>query len=696
MRIETNRQTNGQIDRQTNMPAKKNNPLIWISVLVALLLGLLTAGYLAAPEIICFAETSIYVSPEKQPWEHGVQLGSGPVVLGNRLYLYSFIQGQQFQLWRGDPNGPDDPNHAWKKVSLGAINDPNATALGLHKGYLYLATNKENVPHVWRGEDPNQGEWLQVTPSGIGSGAITALSSFDGQLYLGLTGQQNSGGSAGSVQLWRSNEAASSHEITPSKWELVENGTYSALISSGFQEFEGKLYLGAENAQNKAAVWRLESSFQNHYLYSEIAAIAGNRSIAAMSVSDRILYAITLNEQSGAQMWSLASEGKNFSRVSSWEDKFLDPNRSTPLSMESLGSYLFLGFNYTGTKREVFRSYYDPNRLGLVQGPEQKEKQWELLSIFDKSKDQQPIKDQQMDKSDRLRWLYADQNNGFLYLGTEDPNQKVTLWRSTKLPIITIASPRSEIPSLIDKTYSYVYPLGAFNSEAQVKVAWKTTRTGVYTIRLIQFKDPNNSMGSPPAFSVSKQNAGNTLKEYGTSLPAQKQGTYISEIAWDANQSSSSGAWDQERYPVLFSFIYDTDPPETIPVVTSVSPGNKKLEVKWSDAHDKLSGVVKYKVWWEKVSPETDANVIVFTKSYVQPGEKDNKYTISGLINGQKYAVAVSAIDAAENGPDQPDRATKSFGTPELGRGLTDLVGEDGGCFLEAVLKGRIIFRTKK
>lgn len=678
------------------MLEKKNHPLIWISVLGALLLGLLTAGYLAVPATFCFAETSIYVSPEKQPWEHKARLGLSPVMLGNRLYLYSSIQGQQFHLWRGNPNGPDDPNHVWKRVSLGAINDPNATALGLHKGYLYLATNKGNVPHLWLGKDPNQGDWLQVTPSEIGSGAITALSSFDGQLYMGVMDRQNSGGSAGSVQLWRSTESASSHEITPGRWERVEDGTYSAIISSGFQEFEGKLYLGAENAQNKAEVWRLESSYRNRYLYSEIAAIAGNRSIAAMSVSDRILYAITLNEQSGAQMWSLASKGKNFSRVSSW-DKFSDPNQSTPLSMESLGSYLFMGFNHTSTKgREVFRTYCDPDRLGLGLVSEQKEKQWELISIRDKSKYQQPVKDQQMDKSNRLRWLYADQNNGFLYLGTEDPNQKVTLWRSTKLPIITIASPRSEIPSLIDKTYSYIYPLGAFNSEAQVQVAWKTTRTGDYAIRLIQFKDPNNSIGPPPTFSVSKQNAGKELKEYSTPLPAQKQGTYISEIAWDEAQSSLTG--DQERYPVLFSFIYDTEPPETIPIVTSVSSGNKKLEVKWSNAHDKLSGVVKYRVWREKVSPETDANTITFTitNSYVQPGEKANKYIISNLINGQRYAVAVSAIDAAGNEPAQPDKAKKSFGTPELGRGLTDLVGEDGGCFVEAVWKGRIIFRTRK
>jgi len=668
------------------MPGKKIYPSVWISVLGALFSCVLTAGCLVAPAGFCFAAASLYVSPEKQPWENAARLGARPVVLGDRLYLYSFIQGQQFSLWRGDPNGPYDPNHVWKKVNLGAINDPNATALGSHKGYLYLATNKENIPHVWQGKDPNQGEWVQVTPSGIRAGAVTGISSFNDHLYLCVTNLQDSGGAAGPVQLWRFTGAASSHEIPSGTWERIEDGTYSALISSGFQEFEGKLYLGVENTENKAEVWKLESGYKKLLRYSEIAAAPGNRSIAAMSASDLILYAVTLNEDSGAQVWSLAGGSKNFSRVSSW-NKFVDPNRSKPLSMESLGSYLFLGFNYDGTKREVFRSYYDADHLGA----EQKEKQWESIYLYDKSRNQQKTL---MDESNRLRWLYADQNNGYVYLGAEDPNHRVTLWRSTRLPIITIDSPRSEISSLIDKTYPYVYPLGVFPSGASVQITWKTTRTGKYTIRLVQFKDPNDTVVSPPAFSVSGQNAARALEAYSTTLPAQKQGTYIAEIAWDETQSSLD--WDKERYPVLFSFIYDTEPPEKSPVVVSVTPGDRKLDVKWSDAHDKLSGVARYKIWWEEVTPGTDANVIIFTHSGVQPSDKGNNYRISGLTNGHKYAVAVSAIDAAGNGPDQPDRATGSFGTPALGLGLTDLVGEDGGCFLGAVWKCRILLRTRK
>jgi hypothetical protein len=715
------RMSHGLKVRELKVRKKKNQSLVRTLLLVGLILGQFTAGHLITPEKLysaepsaeSFIEVSLSVS-ESHSWKNKGQLVSSPVMVGNRLYLYTFIQGQQFQLWRGDPNYPDvdsnDPDMVWKTVSLGGggLNDLEATALGSHKEQLYVAT-RVNTPYIWWREDPNQGNWKSVTPLGISSGKITALSSFKDHLYMGVT-DENSGGV---VQLWQSTKVLSSQEPSSNNWKQI-GGNYTARISCGFQEFEGKLYLGVENAKDRAEIWSLDGSdaspSDNPSKYLNVGSDVKNISVADMAFSDNILYAVILNTSSNAkgskaQVWSLAKGDKDFSQISLWDkyDKYIDPNQSAYLSLESLGSCLFLGFNNTSGDIEVWRAYYDdPDYL--------EQKHWEEVSIYNKSNNKK-LKD----TSNRLRWLYADQNNGYLYLGTEDlkdPNQRVTLWRSTKLPIITITSYRADASSQTDETYPYTY-LGAFgpsDPNHKGKLNLKSTKTGNYTVSLIQVKDPNDSISKYPKFSDSSVNfrkveVKDLSIESSTDLPTEQQGTYIGEIAWDANQNTILGTAtnDKDRYPVLFSFVYDTDPPRA-PVVDEVTPRSKKLDVHWNGVSDNFSGVVKYLIKHKEVAPEMDANdpnSAIFTNNDgdEQPVQKDNNdtytYTIRDLRNGKRYAVAVFAVDAAGNSAQSKPTET-SFGIPEPGRGLTDLVGETGGCFLETIRKGRIIFRRKE
>ena len=665
-----------------------------------LLLVLAGAGVFGAQSMLlqglCFAQASvsISISPSKS-WESSKeQQILKPVMVEGRLYLAINIQGEKFHLWRLDPNAPTQD---WQEINLGGssgiINDPNATALGSHGGYLYLATKKEGErPHLWRLQDPNQGVWKPVGPPEIGlAKTITSLCSFDRRLYLGSGSGQEEGDLEGlEVQLWRSTETETyNQELSSATWKPVSDVVTSALISSDFQEFEAKLYLGIESRadnQKKAEVLKLDPSTASPYRYNIFGQRESNQSVTALAVCDQTLYAATRNNDYGAQVWFLIKGGKDFSRLSSW-DSFINPNRSYPRSLESLGSYLFLGFD-TPAGVEIFRLSANPDHL------ENRQKEWGKVSIiYDQAKDQPLL----ADKSNRLCWLYADQSNGYLFLGTKDSSGAFTLWKSDRLPIITITSPQYEYQS--HPPYAY---LGAFGPKSgKFQVSWRSTRSGNYLIHQLQLKDPNNQTNTSPGFLFREQGAEKGKIYTSPKLPpGDEQGTYVAEIVWDPNQASLPK--EQGRYPVLFSFIYDTKGPECLPVVTSLTPGNRKLRVRWAAAHDKLSGVAHYRILWKESPKEADANSIPFSyKDLPEESKEESKYEyeISGLINGRRYMVAVLAVDRAGNESALSPITDKSFATPQAGQSLTDLVGESGGCFLKALGAKKIhtmISRSRK
>ena len=166
-----------------------------------------------------------------------------------------------------------------------------------------------------------------------------------------------------------------------------------------------------------------------------------------------------------------------------------------------------------------------------------------------------------------------------------------------------------------------------------------------------------------------------------------REGTYTIEISWDPNRNPITK--DTETYPVQFTFLYDITPP-SIPTILDVSSGNEKLRIQWAEATDILSGVAKYKIHWE---PIEDPNTAPFSDQYSTAIIDENNYTIknaneqqyleyfiSPLVNYQQYRIAISSIDYADN---ESDRSIEGSGTPEPGRGLMDLLGEPGGCFLK-------------
>ncbi len=530
-------------------------------------------------------------------------------------------------------------------------------------------------------EDPNTVIWSSVDPD-LTLGTINALYEFNNHLYMGVTDLGASEGTE--VALWRSKDSGD-YQLSSTYWKSIYcqqlNDANNTIISC-FQEAGNKLYLGTENSLEKCEVWSFnkEAAYPDT-LIKEHSWEIGNRRIAAMAVAGDVLYAVTRNDD-GSQLWYYKENENKFLETPSgmWQQ---DPNQTNPLSLESLGSYLFLGFDTD----EIHRlTYWDPNgdseQINALNDAN--------YSLYDAN---HPI----LADDTHLCWIYADKTNGYLYLGTKRTKESnttntngFTLWKSSLLPIITINSPKP--------------PLNAFH-KGNLDIEWETTKGGYYQINLTEFKDPNGSSDPnieahfphaidpnrnvPPASSL------NTTRIIGPDLKIEGnealEGIYTIEIFWDLDPNRNPITKDKETYPVRFSFKYDTTDP-SIPAIIDVSPGNEKLRIRWTEATDILSGVKGYYIHWE---PLEDPNIEAFSGPYnpvyvggnnytinQANGQQYLEYTISQLVNYLNYRVAISAIDYANN---ESDKSLESFGTPEPGRGLMDLLGETGGCFLNVL-----------
>ncbi|MGA1875571.1 MAG: hypothetical protein ACMUIA_08175 [bacterium] len=599
-----------------------------------------------------------------------------PVIVGDRLYVCTFTTGQTFRLWQthlgklpaDSQSQPFDPNIAWgSEIDVKGIHDPNTitiTAMCAYKDYLYMAVQTPE-PGLWRLEDPNEPGWESVAPAGLYSGEIEALAVFDQHLYLEVLDPDATGYEK--VNLWRSMEAIEA-ELNANDWETVNTldiNQYQNVALSSFEEFNGRLYLGTENAGG-SEIWRLDRVSVNPIRLSSAADGFGdisNQSIPAMAVARHILYTVTRNTY-GPQFWFCPEGEESFRRISTPFSEGYSPE-PPPLSLESLGSYLFLGLD--ASDEQIWRLN------AASQWKFYEENQWDEVAALNYDDDQLLL-----DANNRLNWIYADPNEGYLYLGTQSVTQGMKLWQSTRLPVITIDSP---------------HPLSnAFHEDFPIR--WKTTKSGSYIICLLEFTDPNqHSSDNPLSVQLNRhlyEPAVTASEEQENMITAshlsEGEGIYLGEISWDPNRNPP--AKSSETYPARLSFIYDTTAPSE-PVLIKVSPGTRKLKLWWTGAVDNLSGVDKYRIWYKEMLPEEDPNMVTFAEDesreiYIT-GE-ETEFILDHLINGQPYAVAVSALDVAGN---ESFPSSTLSGTPEVGRGITDLVDEDGECFIDVLmLKG--------
>lgn len=657
----------------------------------------------------CLAQSSIYFYPGNNPGfgDPNNYAASMPVIASNWLYLYTYTQGKtNYCLWRTDPDGlpsePNnlasfDPNSVWTAVDITGIydqvSDPNIQFIALcsYKNCLYIAGQSNQKPYLWRPEDadldPNDIEWDSVAPNDLTSGTINALHEFNDHLYMGVTAPGATENNE--VALWYSIEP-DSQKITSDDWDSI---TCDQIISnknteiSYLQKYETRLYLGTKNTENGCEIWSLDKNSKTpQNLTKDGLGTLGtprtkNKEITAMAVAGDVLYAVTWNAD-GSQLWYYKENESKFSETPSgmWQQ---DPNQINPLSLESLGSYLFLGFD-TDTIQRL--TYWDPN------GDSE-----QVTALNDANHPPYDANQPILADDTHLCWMYADKTNGHLYLGTKRTKESnttntngFTLWKSSLLPIITITSPKP--------------PLNAFH-DGNLPIKWETTKGGYYQINLIEFKTPNEfkdpninkyfplciypNPNAPPATSLNKICITSSVLELGGKEALE--GRYTMEISWDLDPNRNPITKDKETYPVRFSFKYDTTDP-SIPTLIDVSAGNEKLRIRWTESIDIFSGVMGYNIHWE---PIEDPNIEAFSGPYnpVYVGESDYtinqangqqylEYTISQLVNYLNYRIAVSAIDYANN---ESAKSLEFFGTPEPGRGLMDLLGETGGCFLNAL-----------
>lgn len=118
----------------------------------------------------------------------------------------------------------------------------------------------------------------------------------------------------------------------------------------------------------------------------------------------------------------------------------------------------------------------------------------------------------------------------------------------------------------------------------------------------------------------------------------------------------------------------DTIPP-SVPVGSKADIGDKRLFLSWNAATDNESGVKGYNIYYGTASG-----------GYSTPIDAGNttSYELTGLVNGTRYYIAVSAYDYAGNEGIKSGEISQS---PEEVRGILGLKGR-GGCFIATAAYG--------
>ena len=135
-----------------------------------------------------------------------------------------------------------------------------------------------------------------------------------------------------------------------------------------------------------------------------------------------------------------------------------------------------------------------------------------------------------------------------------------------------------------------------------------------------------------------------------------------------------------------FDITVDLDPPGA-PELTDVSPGDRRLDLSWSDESN--TDDVTYTVYWDDQSlVESD-----LSPAHSESGITDTGYAIEDdtLDNGVAYVVAVAAVDDADN---ESGLSNSMLGTPIETLDFWELYQSSGGtdpggyCFIATAAWG--------
>ncbi len=203
----------------------------------------------------------------------------------------------------GNPNGAQvwaSGGNGWSHAADNGFGDPanqGVEALCTFNGRLFAATSNPNGAEIWAYDGQ---QWTQVVSSGLVSPsnmAVEALVVHNGKLYAGTR-------NALGAQIWST--------ANGDNWDLTMGdgfGESSNVAITTLASYLGRLYAAVENTAgqggevwyNDWSGWHL--SVQNGFAGPSNPADSNNAAVTALTVHGDLLYAATLNEQYGTQIW---------------------------------------------------------------------------------------------------------------------------------------------------------------------------------------------------------------------------------------------------------------------------------------------------------------------------------------------------------------------------------------------------------
>jgi len=271
--------------------------------------------------------------------------------------LYDLAEGESGRAQIPDQNGNYTamdwgiPVLDWLQANTDGFGDAannGVTALESFNGQLYAGASNWNAGgQVWRLE--GDGSWQSVSDPGFGnevaSPAIIDLATFRDQLYAGVGWGGSSPG-----QVWRSVDGITWRAVT---LDGFGDSTNNAITN--FIVFKGRLYAGVSNPDKSAQIWR--SNTGNLGSWVQVApdgpGIPGN--VTGFTIYKNVLYAALEPPTEGGpvQVWR-SSDGSAWSTVVA--DGFSDADNISTGGFAEFRGYLYLGTRNETTGAQLWRT----------------------------------------------------------------------------------------------------------------------------------------------------------------------------------------------------------------------------------------------------------------------------------------------------------------------------------------------------
>ena len=265
----------------------------------------------------------------------------------NRVYVCDSWWNQRIQVFDSSGAYLSTVGGDWGEKS-GQFRNPGGIGVGAD-GSLYVADTENTRIQTFV---PGVPDWTQANINGFGyrtSYIVSALASFDGQLYAGIY-NPNTG-----AQLWRQSPGAAWEAIFINGLGDVNNVAVDHLI-----EFGGYLYAGTWNETNGGSnggqIWRSATGSSSDW---QMVASGGFTSTSSSEIFRFVvfndqLYAATWNPTTGGELWR-SNNGNSGTWMPVMTEGLGDTDRVF-VSQTEFDGRLYVGTDNSGTGTTVWRS----------------------------------------------------------------------------------------------------------------------------------------------------------------------------------------------------------------------------------------------------------------------------------------------------------------------------------------------------